>query len=242
MKLHQSMGNQALQRMLSPNAPAQLDEGPELEEEELQLKADSTAQLDEGPELEEEELQLKADSTAQLDEGPELEEEELQLKADSTAQLDEGPELEEEELQLKADSTAQLDEGPELEEEELQMKADPVQRKGKLPEGLQMKMENAMGADFSGVNVQESSKASDIGALAYTQGNDIHFAPGQYNPDSSSGQELIGHELTHVVQQREGRVQPTTESKGIPINDDPGLEQEADSIGKKAASQPEIEL
>ena len=48
-------------------------------------------------------------------------------------------------------------------------------------------------------------------------------------------QELLGHELTHVVQQSEGRVKPTTEVMGMPVNDDPSLEAEADKMGKKAA-------
>ncbi|MFN6947166.1 MAG: DUF4157 domain-containing protein, partial [Cytophagaceae bacterium] len=71
---------------------------------------------------------------------------------------------------------------------------------------------------------------------AYAQGNDIHFAPGQYNPETQSGQELLGHELTHVVQQRQGRVQGTTQTKGLAVNDDTALEHEADVMGKKAAS------
>ncbi|MBN2817614.1 MAG: DUF4157 domain-containing protein, partial [Bacteroidales bacterium] len=60
-------------------------------------------------------------------------------------------------------------------------------------------------------------------------------APGQYNPGSQKGQELIGHELTHVVQQREGRVAPTKQGKGLPVNDNPALEKEADEMGAKAA-------
>ena len=81
----------------------------------------------------------------------------------------------------------------------------------------------------------ESSKAPEVGALAYTQGTDIHFAPGQFRPDTSCGQHLLGHELAHVVQQAEGRVQPTTEIGGIAVNDDAGLEHEADVLGAKAA-------
>ncbi|MCB9233201.1 MAG: DUF4157 domain-containing protein [Bacteroidia bacterium] len=102
---------------------------------------------------------------------------------------------------------------------------------------VQQKMESAFNSDFSNVNVHENSqKASDIGALAYTQGNDVHFAPGQFKPDTQGGQELIGHELTHVVQQRENRVTPTTQTKsGMPVNDDKGLEGEADHMGAKAA-------
>ena len=107
---------------------------------------------------------------------------------------------------------------------------------GDLPPKVQMKMENAFGQDFSNVNIHKDSKsATDVGALAYAQGNDVHFAPGQFKPNTQAGQELIGHELTHVVQQREGRVKPTTQAKGLPVNDDKGLEKEADDMGKMAA-------
>ena len=81
----------------------------------------------------------------------------------------------------------------------------------------------------------ESSKAPEVGALAYTQGTDIHFAPGQFKPETSTGQQLLGHELTHVIQQSEGRVQPTTEIGGMAVNDDISLENEADLLGAKAS-------
>lgn len=74
-----------------------------------------------------------------------------------------------------------------------------------LPDDVQAKMEKSFGTDFSSVRVHTNSgKPADVGALAYTQGNDIHFAPGQYSPDTSHGQALLGHELTHVVQQKAG--------------------------------------
>lgn len=99
------------------------------------------------------------------------------------------------------------------------------------------KMESFFQADFSNVNIHEnSSSATKAGALAYAQGNDIHFAPGQFNPETSSGQELLGHELTHIVQQRQGRVKPNAEVGGMPVNNDRGLEKEADDMGRKAAS------
>lgn len=60
-------------------------------------------------------------------------------------------------------------------------------------------------------------------------------APGQLKPDTTTGQQLLGHELAHVVQQAEGRVQPTTEVGGIAVNDDVGLEHEADVLGARAA-------
>lgn len=105
-----------------------------------------------------------------------------------------------------------------------------------IPDDVIQNMEDSFGADFSSVRVHpESSKAPEVGALAYTQGTDIHFAPGQFRPDTSYGQQLLGHELAHVVQQAEGRVQPTTEIGGIAVNDDAGLEHEADVLGAKAA-------
>jgi len=105
-----------------------------------------------------------------------------------------------------------------------------------MPDETLNKMSSSFGTDFSDVNIHSDSKSAvDAGALAYTQGNDIHFAPGQYDPGSQSGQELLGHELTHVQQQREGRVQANNEVNGLPLNDDKGLEEEADIKGAKAA-------
>ncbi|KEO83289.1 DUF4157 domain-containing protein [Tumebacillus flagellatus] len=191
-------------------------------------------------------LQRKA---IQRSTGPE--EEELQLKADSQAAQRMGGGPEEEELQLKADSQAAQRMGGGPEEEELQLKqapsAAPVQRStgsgSKMPENVQAKMEKAFNTDFSDVNIHVGSQASDVGALAYAQGSDIHFAQGKFDPQSQSGQELLGHELAHVVQQRQGRVQPTTEVGGLPVNDDVSLEREADQLGRAAAqTKMETEL
>lgn len=96
-------------------------------------------------------------------------------------------------------------------------------------------MEDAFDFSFANVRVHEDDRAASVGALAYTQGHDLHFAPGQYSPTSSAGQELIGHELAHVVQQSEGRVGVNTQFKGVAGNDDPGLEREADEWGARAA-------
>jgi len=106
-----------------------------------------------------------------------------------------------------------------------------------MPEHVQAKMENAFGADFSSVRVHEGNQARQLGALAYTQGTDIHFAPGQYQPDSHSGQELLGHELAHVIQQGQGRVASDAPlAKGLAVNIDPALEQEDDQMGARAAA------
>lgn len=104
-----------------------------------------------------------------------------------------------------------------------------------MPEDVQAGMERAFGAEFSAVRIHQGPEAAAVGALAYTQGTDIHFAPGRYDPGSRSGQELLGHELTHVVQQAQGRVPATAQSKGVAINDDSALEREADELGARAA-------
>ncbi|KXK19518.1 MAG: peptidoglycan binding domain-containing protein [Chloroflexi bacterium OLB15] len=75
-----------------------------------------------------------------------------------------------------------------------------------------------MGHDFSNVNIHTDSSADNLnrslGAKAFTTGNDIYFRSGEYNPSSSSGQELLAHELTHVVQQTGGApVQTKREDK-----------------------------
>ncbi|WP_431854403.1 DUF4157 domain-containing protein [Azospirillum sp.] len=104
-----------------------------------------------------------------------------------------------------------------------------------LPDGVRQKMESFFKADFSDVRVHVGSEAPSIGALAFTLGTNLYFAPGQYNPDTPHGQQLLGHELTHVVQQRAGRVRNPFGS-GIAVVQDPSLEAEADRMGMRAAS------
>ena len=77
-----------------------------------------------------------------------------------------------------------------------------------LPAALLGRMENSFGADFSGVRVHADSQSDTLNrslhARAFTTGHDMFFRRGEYNPDSRRGQELIAHELTHVVQQNGG--------------------------------------
>jgi len=74
-----------------------------------------------------------------------------------------------------------------------------------LPEGTRQFMESSFDADFSKVRVHVDGTAAamshNIGAKAFTHGNDIYFNKGQYDPHSRKGQRLLAHELTHVVQQ-----------------------------------------
>jgi hypothetical protein len=77
-----------------------------------------------------------------------------------------------------------------------------------LDSGVRAQMEPALGADFSGVRVHTGSEADalnrKLNARAFTTGKDVFFRQGAYSPDSSSGRELLAHELTHVVQQAGG--------------------------------------
>ena len=148
-------------------------------------------------------------------------------------------------FQLKADGVGSEDNNgsnagiKQLKAPDFALSSSPMQQKGAEGGGgdIMSQMGQAMGTDFSGVKVHtDSNKATEMGALAYTQGEELHFAPGQYNPASQSGKELIGHELSHVKQQREGRVQANTSIKGQAVNNNAGLEKEADDLGKKAAN------
>jgi len=118
----------------------------------------------------------------------------------------------------------------EKEEKETQLK--PLQKKENhtgLPDKLKGGVEQLSGLDISNVRVHyNSSKPAQVQAHAYTQGTNIHVAPGQ--------EKHVPHEAWHVTQQMQGRVNPTTEVGGMPVNDNPGLENEADVMGRKAAN------
>lgn len=95
---------------------------------------------------------------------------------------------------------------------------------------LQNKMGSAMGADFSGVKIHTDNQADQLNrtiqAKAFTTGQDVFFKQGEYQPQSRQGQELIAHELTHVVQQSGGSVQRTPEAVDKTVS---SLDQNSDS-------------
>ncbi|MGA9364162.1 MAG: DUF4157 domain-containing protein [Bacteroidota bacterium] len=105
-----------------------------------------------------------------------------------------------------------------------------------MPASVRSKMEHTLGADFSDVRVHsESSRAAELGATAFTQGDDIYAARDTWTPETTRGQEILGHELVHVMQQRAGRVGTTLQMNGTHLNDEPTLEREADVLGRFAA-------
>ena len=104
-----------------------------------------------------------------------------------------------------------------------------------LPAPVLQAMESFFQTSFADVRVHVGAQAGAIGAIAFTQASNLYFAPGQYNPHTAPGRQLIGHELAHVVQQRAGRVRNPF-GGGTAVVHDPALEAEADRLGQRAAA------
>jgi chaperonin cofactor prefoldin len=188
--------------------------------------ADAPLQRVEGDEL----LQGKFDvAQREVDDDEEL----LQGKFEPVQKMDE-----EELLQGKFEALQRKEVNTPLQGEPAQRAAhaasgeEPVQRQEKpndtgLPDQLKSGIESLSGMSMDHVKVHyNSDKPGQLQAHAYAQGSEIHVAPGQ--------ERHVPHEAWHVVQQAEGRVAPTTQAKGVAINDDKTLENEADAMGMKA--------
>lgn len=117
--------------------------------------------------------------------------------------------------------------------------ADPVQRREAapaprrnetgLPDRLKAGVEALSGLSLDDVRVHfGSAKPAQLQAHAFTKGSEIHVAPGQ--------ERHLAHEAWHVVQQKQGRVRATMQMKGLEINEDPALEQEADAMDERAGN------
>ena len=98
-----------------------------------------------------------------------------------------------------------------------------------MPEVMREKMENSFGMDLSSVKLYENKAVGDAGAEAVAQGSKISFAPGKLDFSSTSGQELLGHEISHVASQARGEVQRSG------FVNDAALEARADKEGSMAA-------
>lgn len=100
-----------------------------------------------------------------------------------------------------------------------------------IPRQMKLDFEARSGLSFDDVRVHyNSDRPAAVGALAYTQGTQVYLRPGQ--------ERHLGHELGHVVQQKLGRVRPTTSMAGLPVNDDPRLEREADAWAAAPSNAP----
>jgi hypothetical protein len=109
---------------------------------------------------------------------------------------------------------------------QLRSRASQRNRTG-LPDPLKAGIEGLSGLSMDDVHVHYNSpKPAQLNALAYAQGSEIYLSPGQ--------QHHLAHEAWHTVQQMQGRVSPTVQVNGAAINDDKGLEKEADRMGSQA--------
>ncbi|KUJ64146.1 hypothetical protein ACZ90_61180 [Streptomyces albus subsp. albus] len=104
-------------------------------------------------------------------------------------------------------------------------------------------MEARLGADFSDVRVHTGTEAHnsarDVGARAYTVGSNVVFQRDAYDPASHEGRTTLAHELTHVIQQRNGPVEGTEAPGGIRVSDPSDrFEQEATANAERVMSQP----
>lgn len=100
-----------------------------------------------------------------------------------------------------------------------------------LPKELRASVETHSGVDMSNVRVHRNSPApARYNAHAYTHGQDIHLAPGQ--------ERHLAHEAWHVVQQAQGRVPTTAHINGMPLNENAGLEAEADRMAHQLSGAP----
>jgi uncharacterized protein DUF4157 len=137
-----------------------------------------------------------------------------------------------------------------LEEQEPSLVRDVVGSGGGSPLDRDTRsfMESRLGADFSDVRVHTDGKATEsarsVQAHAYTVGNDVVFQSDKYAPESDSGQRMLAHELTHVVQQRSGPVAGTPAPGGIQVSHpSDSFEQAAETSAERVMSSatPSVE-
>jgi len=116
-----------------------------------------------------------------------------------------------------------------------------------LPPGIRAKFESSLGADLRAVRLHsgpDSAEAAEaIGALAFTEDQDIHFADGELDPESREGERLLAHEVAHTAQQGdELRPKLQVSSPGDPAEAEADAAADAMVQGQSArvSSQPGV--
>ncbi|MEG3928237.1 MULTISPECIES: eCIS core domain-containing protein [unclassified Microcoleus] len=83
-----------------------------------------------------------------------------------------------------------------------------------LPDETRTFMEDRFGNDFGGVKIHTGSDSvqlsKDLGAQAFTHGQDVYFNSGKYSPNTDEGKKLLAHELTHTIQQTGPKIKKKT--------------------------------
>ncbi len=177
-------------------------------EKEADSMADAVVNNTSKPDIQNKEISsIQRESLATPQEDEKLGTAEQRMEEDKLVQ--EKPEIqrmggeEEEELQKKSASNANSQNASAGLSQQIKSKSG---RGSSLPKTTKAEMESSFGRDFSGVNIHTDQDAvamnKELGAQAFTHGNDVYFNSGKYNPDSSTGKHLLAHELTHVVQQK----------------------------------------
>ncbi|NEN88189.1 MAG: DUF4157 domain-containing protein [Okeania sp. SIO3H1] len=224
LQLQQKLGNQAVNRLIQ----TKMTVGPpgDIYEQEADQVA-ATVMRTPAPQVqhqtEEEEVQTKP-ITPLVQQQSEEEDEKVQMLQRQSEEEDEKVQMLQRQSEEEDEKVQMLQRQAE-EDEKVQAKAVPGQtpavsphleskiqsRRGTgqpLPESTRAFMEPRFGADFSRVRVHTDSSAvqmnKELGAQAFTHGNDVYFNSGKFNPESSSGKKLLAHELTHTIQQTGG--------------------------------------
>lgn len=112
-----------------------------------------------------------------------------------------------------------------------------------LEPGVRTDMEARLGHDFSDVRVHDDARAAEsataVNAHAYTVGSNVVFQRDRYDPSSVEGQTTLAHELTHVVQQRNGPVEGSSAPGGIKVSDPSDrFEREAAANAERVMAAP----
>ena len=182
------------------------------DDDEVKRKPVSTLQRDEEKK---DGIDMKPESTLQREASME---EEMKPEAGIEAEALKQDDDENPVAQAKSESTVQRQgEGGTPAGQDIESSIEQSRGQGqRLDDNVRGPMEQAFGADFSGVTIHTDSQSDQLNksiqARAFTTGQDVYFRQGAYNPNSQDGQELIAHEFTHVMQQNGSAVQAKDEA------------------------------
>ena len=200
MALQQSIGARAVQRLINSHyIQAKLHVGPANDqyEQEADRVADTVMRMPDPQATPGVAVSNRAPISSVHRKCSACEEEEMQRKP---LEQEEEPLEKKEVLQGKAEGDElEVSAGLETQIQSLRGGGQP------LPESVRARFEPRFGQDFGGVRVHTGAQAAQVArsvnARAFTVGKDVAFGAGQYSPDTDSGQRLLAHELTHVIQQ-----------------------------------------